>query len=64
MSKHDPNISLRTKRSFKAASLKIDPSLIAVACYLAQTAAEADYKSLSLGETAGYNAPDKKGGPV
>jgi hypothetical protein len=62
MSKHDPNISPRIKRSFKASSLKLDPSLIAITCYLARIAAEDDYEAFKNGQDS-YNIPEAKGGP-
>jgi hypothetical protein len=63
MSKHDHRFPKTTNKSFKAASLKLDPSLIAIACHLARIAAENDYKNLPPRDAIPYNAPDTKGGP-
>jgi hypothetical protein len=61
MSKHDPDIAHNSKRSFKASSLKIDPSLIVIACHLARIAAEDDYEAFKNGRDS-YNSPEVKGG--
>jgi hypothetical protein len=63
MSKHVIEPGKKPNRSFKAASLKLDPSLIAIACHLARIAAENDYKNLPPSDAIPYNAPDTKGGP-
>lgn len=61
MSKHNPNTGHLTKRSFKAASLKLDPSLIVIACHLARIAAEDDYEAFKKDQES-YNGPEAKGG--
>lgn len=53
-----------TTRSFKASSLKIEPSLIAIACYLARVAAEKDYEESLMREQTDYTIPNQKGGPA
>lgn len=63
MSKHVEKPSKRINGSFKASSLKLEPSLIAIACHLARIAAERDYKNFSLSGEIPYTAPDVKGGP-
>jgi hypothetical protein len=63
MSKHDHRFPTPANKSFNAASLKLDPSLIAIACHLARIAAENDYKNLPPREKILYTPPDKKGGP-
>jgi hypothetical protein len=63
MTKHIELNGKASKRSFKAATLSLHPSLIAIACHLARIAAENDYKSFSLTGEIPYTGPDQKGGP-
>lgn len=62
MQNHDERNETNTKRSFKASSLRIDPSLIAITCYLARIAADDDYDAFK-NEQDSYNPPEKMGGP-
>jgi hypothetical protein len=62
MSKHDRIVGEQPKRSFKATSLKLDPSLITIACYLARIAAEDDFEAFKKSRDS-YNSPEAKGGP-
>jgi hypothetical protein len=62
MSKHVLGNPSAMKKSFKAASLKLDPSLIVIACHLARIAAEDDYDAFKNGQDS-YNLPEMKGGP-
>ena len=64
MSKHNGQPTKTTRRSFKAATLKLEPSIIAIACHLARIAAEADYKSFSKDGEIPYTASEQKGGPA
>jgi hypothetical protein len=63
MSKHDHRFGNTPNKSFKASSLKLDPSLIAIACHLARIAAENDYKNVPLSDLIPYTGPSTKGGP-
>ncbi|HEV2817051.1 MAG TPA: hypothetical protein VGW40_07505 [Allosphingosinicella sp.] len=63
MSKHDHTFGKTLNKSFKAASLKLDPSLIAIACHLARIAAENDYKNVPSSDAIPYTGADTKGGP-
>lgn len=62
MVKHAGSKIVSAKKSFKAASLKLDPSLIVIACHLARIAAEDDYDAFKSAQ-ASYNSPEAKGGP-
>jgi hypothetical protein len=63
MSKHVEKPGKKLNGSFKASSLKLEPSLIAIACHLARIAAEKDYEAFKSGQMP-YTAPDRKGGPA
>ena len=63
MSQHVNKPEKKLRGSFKASSLKLDPSLIAIACHLARIAAENDYKIVPSSDAIPYNAADTKGGP-
>lgn len=63
MSKHFKPVKGELATKFKAASLRIDPSLLAIACYLARIAAEEDYKVFCETGTVPHTEPDEKGGP-
>lgn len=62
MSKLNGTMNGANKRSFKAAALKLDPSLVAIACHLARIAAETDYEAFKKGQIP-YTASEQKGGP-
>jgi hypothetical protein len=64
MQNHDDRNGKVTARSFKASSLKVEPSLIAIACYLARVAAERDYAEFSKQEQMPYTVGKQKGGPA
>lgn len=63
MSKHFKPESKTLATSFRAASLRVDPSLLAIACYLARIAAEEDYKVFCETGAVPHTDPDEKGGP-
>jgi hypothetical protein len=63
MAKRTDQSNQMPKRSFRAAALLLEPSMIAIACHLARIAAEADYKSFSLNGQIPYTDLHQKGGP-
>lgn len=61
--KHDILSDKSTNPSFSRAALLAEPSLVAVACYLARVAVEEDLKTLSADSQKSY-AVRGKGGPA
>lgn len=64
MQEHEKLNGKVTSRSFKASALRVDPSLIAIACYLARIAAEKDYEESLMREQTDYTIPNQKEGPA